>query len=206
MKEIKADKLHTLIPLEDFKAVMGVDDREDKTARFCLVTATLAIEQYCRRKFLRKKYFENMQYTGSLVFPFREYPVSEILAVFALKKDEAIKSNGLLIEPEFYRPMLGNGFNEEYTFELLLSPSVKRFVWLSAIKVIYWGGYKAGTVPADLVAACLELASWNMNRYRGKRIGMSGNIRGAGIQGEHFELSMPENVRGLIEPYRRKTI
>jgi len=50
--------LYTLIPLEDFKAVLGVDDREDKQARFCIVTATLTIEQYCKRKLLRKKYFK----------------------------------------------------------------------------------------------------------------------------------------------------
>jgi len=47
---------------------------------------------------------------------------------------------------------------------------------------------------------------WNFNRYRGKRVGMTGNIRGAGKEGEHFEASMPENVKALLEPYRRKTI
>jgi hypothetical protein len=45
-----------------------------------------------------------------------------------------------------------------------------------------------------------------MNRYRGRRIGMTGNVRGSGKDGEHFEASMPENVRTLLEPYRRKTI
>jgi len=77
---------------------------------------------------------------------------------------------------------------------------------LTAIKVIYLAGYKHCDVPADLSAACLELASWNFNRYKGRRVGMSGNIRGSGVQGEHFEMSMPENVRLLLEPYRRKTI
>ncbi|MCL2411634.1 MAG: hypothetical protein FWC97_08330, partial [Treponema sp.] len=38
-----------------------------------------------------------------------------------------------------------------------------------------WSGYKAGDVPADLASACLELAAWNMNRYRGRRIGVTGN-------------------------------
>jgi hypothetical protein len=35
---------------------------------------------------------------------------------------------------------------------------------------------------------------------------MTGNIRGAGKEGEHFEMSIPENVKQLLEPYRRKTI
>ena len=196
-KPAESNFLYSLIPLDEFKAVMGVDDREDKTARFCLVTSTLTIEQYCKRKFLRKQYFETIKLTDRLLVILKEYPVSEILAVSIL--------NGQIIEPEFYRPMLGNDYNEEMPFELLLSPSLKPYN-LKAIKVIYLAGYKHCDVPADLSAACLELASWNFNRYNGRRVGMSGNIRGSGVQGEHFELSIPENVKALIEPYRRKTI
>ena len=198
------NNLYTLIPLDEFKAVIGIDDREDKTVRFCLLTATLTIEQYCKRKFLRKKYIEVSKLNGDLLIPLREYPVTEILVVFASSR-EIIGNKEKIIEPEFYRPMIGNGFNEELPFELLLPPSLRPYCYTS-FKVIYWAGYKNGYVPADLASACMELAIWNMNRYRGKRIGMTGNIRGAGIHGEHFELSMPENVKTLLEPYRRKTI
>jgi hypothetical protein len=224
--------LYTLIPLDEFKAVMGIDDREDKTARFCLLTATLTIEQYCKRKFLRKKYIEVSKINGDLLIPLREYPVTEILVIFASNR-EMTTNKEKIIEPEFYRPMIGNGFNEEMPFELLLSPSLRPYRYTS-FKVIYWAGYVVNPhpcgfttgsfcdaktpakarktaasmppVPADLASACMELAAWNMNRYRGRRIGMTGNIRGTGIQGEHFELSMPENVKTLLEPYRRKTI
>jgi hypothetical protein len=65
------DSLYTLIPLDEFKAVLGVDDREDKLARFCLVTATLTIEQYCKRKLLRKKYFEKIDFNGDLFVPLK---------------------------------------------------------------------------------------------------------------------------------------
>ena len=182
---------------------MGIDDRDDKTARFCLVTATLTIEEYCKRKFLRKQYFETIPIINDyFVLPLREYPVREILLV--CNENFGMKNEGI-IEPEFYRPMIGNGYNEEIILELLLSPSLKPYQ-LKAIKVNYLAGYSLGEIPANLSAACLELASWNFNRYKGKRIGMSGNIRGAGVQGEHFEMSIPENVKALIEPYRRKTI
>ena len=33
-----------------------------------------------------------------------------------------------------------------------------------------------------------ELTSWNMNRYRGRRIGMSGNIRGAGVRVVKYQM------------------
>jgi len=191
--------LYTLVPLEDFKAVLGIDDREDKLARFCLVTATLTIEQYCMRKFLRKKHFETIDYCGDLYFPLREFPVSEVLAVYVLK-------SGDLLEPEFYRvePVCGTDYN--FPFAIKLSIAYRYYRGLTAIKVVYWAGYAPNKIPADLSSACLELASWNMNRYRGRRVGMSGNIRGAGREGEHFELSMPENVKALLEPYRRKVI
>jgi len=178
---------------------LGIDDREDKIARFCLVTGTLTIEHYCKRRFLRKKHFERLEYTGDLVLPLREYPISKVLAVYLYGKGE-------ILEPDFYNTIPDCGTDDDLPFSLSLSPALQRYRGLSAIKAVYWAGYGSGSVPPDLAAACMEFASWNMNRYRGRRIGMTGNIRGAGKEGEHFEMSMPENVRSLLEPYRRKTI
>ena len=196
----KNKEIHSLIPLEDFKALMGVDSREDKMSRFCLTTATLNIERYCMRTFLRKKKTEILELSGDWEVLLGEYPVSEILGVYGINRQCE-----RYLEPYFYRPMFGCVLGEELPFSILISSSLKQFRF-SAVKVIYWVGYKNGAVPSDLSSACMELAMWNMNRYRGRRIGMTGNIKGAGIQGEHFELSMPENVRKLLEPYRRKTI
>jgi hypothetical protein len=76
--KIRSNFLYTLISLKEFKSLLGVDDREEKLARFCLVTSTLAIEQYCKRKLLRKKYSERIEFTGDLFLPLREYPVKSI--------------------------------------------------------------------------------------------------------------------------------
>ena len=191
--------LYTLIPIEDFKSLMGVDDREDKTARFCLVTSTFSIEQYCKRRLLRKKHFEQIEFYGDLVLPLGEYPVNKVLAIYAL-------GNGEILEPDFYKVIPDCGTDEDIPFCLSLSPALNRYRGLKAIKAVYWAGYAPGKVPSDLASACMELAAWNMNRYRGRRIGMTGNVRGNGRDGEHFELSMPENVRSLLEPYRRRVI
>jgi hypothetical protein len=91
-------------------------------------------------------------------------------------------------------------------FSLSLSPALKKYSSVSAVKVVYWTGYAHNKVPSDLAAACLELASWNISRYRGRLVGMTGNIREAGKEGKHFEMSMPENVKLLLVPYKRKTI
>ena len=195
--------LYTLILLEDFKALMGVDDREDKTASFCLVTATFSIEQYCKRRLLRKKHFERLDYIGDLLLPLREYPVNNVLAVFAVTNRG---TDGEIIEPDFYNVIPDCGTYEDIPYSISFSRALQRYQGLTAFKAVYWAGYSVGSVPPDLASACLELAAWNMNRYRGRRIGMTGNVRGTGKEGEHFEMSMPENVRSLLEPYRRKTI
>ncbi|MDR0287343.1 MAG: hypothetical protein LBI03_06545 [Clostridiales bacterium] len=190
--------LYTLVSLEKFKSILGIDDRDDKLSKFCLVTATLTIEQFCKRKLIQKKCCEVIQTIGDNYFPLREYPVTNVLAVFET-------ANGGIIEDEFYHVIPNIGTNEDIPFSVELSPAYAR-MGCRAIKVIYCAGYKKGAVPADLAAACLELASWNFNRYKGHLIGVNENFKTSSKEGGHFEMSMPENVKLLLEPYRRKTI
>jgi hypothetical protein len=70
--------LHSLIPLADFKALLGIDGRDDKISRFCLITATYTIEQYCLRRLFLKRHFELIAYNGDPLLPLREYPVREV--------------------------------------------------------------------------------------------------------------------------------
>jgi hypothetical protein len=205
MGQEKADKLYSLIPLEEFKAVLGIDDRDDKLVIFCLKSATKTIEQYCQRHFLRKQYFEWISLTSDLLLPLNEYPVSKVLAVFVEGNREWGIGSGEILEPEFYRILPDCGTDIDIPYLIKFSPAVMK-LRCNAIKITYQAGYSVGNVPADLSAACLELASWNMNRYKGRRVGMTGNVRGGGKDGEHFELAMPLNVKQLLEPHRRKTI
>jgi hypothetical protein len=234
MGQEKADKLYSLITLEDFKAVLGIDDREDKLTRFCLVTATHTIEEYCKRRLLRKRHFEWNEYKGDLLVPLREYPVISIsseqltmnnteiphpcgisVGSFFNKKTSAkavVTAASMPLDPKFYRVIPDCGSNMNFPYSIELSNMLKRHLEFHRrrgsveIRVVYWAGYAQANVPADLSAACLELASWNMNRYKGRRVGMTGNVRGGGKDGEHFEASMPLNVKQLLEPHRRKTI
>jgi hypothetical protein len=200
--------LHTLIPLADFKAILGIDDREDVLSRYCLLTATFTIEQHCKRRFFIKKHFERIEANGDLLLPLREYPVREVLAVYIVG---AFGETGEPLEPDLYRviPDLEEETGEkpeDTVYSLSLSSALNQGWGPSAVKAVYRAGYGYGEAPADLASACLELAAWNMSRYRGKRIGMTGSVRGSGKDGEHLEASMPENVRFLLEPYRRRTI
>ena len=194
--------LYTLIPLEDYKALTGIDDRDDKICCFCLVTSTLAMEQYCKRRFLRKKHIETLNYYGDSLLPLMEYPANSISEVYTMNGSN---ETGKPVEKDFYC-LIPISRNHMMPCNLFLSPALQRYRRFKAIKIVYSAGYTAGNMPQDLAAACMELASWNLGRYKGRRIGMTGNVRGSGRDGEHFELSMPENVRALLEPYKRKTI
>ena len=207
--------LHSLISLEDFKTVLNMDDREDRLCRFCLTTATYTIEQYCRRQLLVKSHFEDLAFWGDRIIPLSHYPVREILAVYARKNnneqvtinnERKVEINLVLIEPNLYstEPELGVGF--EVPSCIVLSPTLRLKRGERSLRVVYKTGYTVKQVPPDLSAACLELAAWNLNRYRGRRIGTTGVIRGNGRDGEHFEMSIPENVITLLEPYKRKVI
>jgi hypothetical protein len=203
--------LHTLIPLEDFKAILGIDDREDTLSRYCLITATYTIEQYCKRRLLRRKNTDYLTFTGEYIFSLREYPVRKVLAVYAaatgtVQRGEPLYSSENLVDSKHYYCLPDEGIREDLPFSLVLRPPRGLAREEMGIRVRYLAWYACGEVPADLTSACLELAVWNMTRYRGRRIGTTGNVRGSGKDGEHLEASMPENVRQLLEPYRRRTI
>jgi hypothetical protein len=214
--------LHSLIPLEDFKALLGVDDREDKISVFCLTTATFTIEQYCKRRLFQKKHTDYLTFTGEHILTLREYPVRKVLTVHAATTGASLRGElfetgkltrtACLVDPKHYYCIPDEAVFEDLPFSLVLRPPFRLTRDDMSIKVRYVAGYAPGKacpphgVPADLASACLELAAWNMARYRGRRIGITGNVRGSGKDGEHLEASMPENVRLLLESYIRKTI
>ena len=88
--------IYSLLPLEDFKAILGIDDREGKIARYCLVTATYTIEQYCKRRLIRKKHFESLEYIGDLFIPLREYPVTKVLVAYAVANNNGIVTRAVI--------------------------------------------------------------------------------------------------------------
>ncbi|MDR2185404.1 MAG: hypothetical protein LBO80_07040 [Treponema sp.] len=203
--------LHSLIPFGDFKAILGVDDREHTLSRYCLITATYTIEQYCQRRLLRRKNTDYLTFIGEYIFGLREYPVRKVLAVYAAKAGTVMQAETLfgpesLVDPKHYYCLPDEGIYENIPFSLVLRPPFRLSRKEQAIKVRYLAGYSVGKAPPDLASACLELAAWNMSRYRGRQIGITGAVRGNDKEGEHLEASMPENVRLLLEPYRRRVL
>ena len=185
VKKADGDTLYSLISLEDFKNLLSVDDRDDKMSRFCLITSTFTIEQYCRRKLCQKTIHQVFKEWQDFTVYLREYPV------ISMSNEQVTMSNGNILDPEYYRVIPDCGINENYPYSIVFSPEIKRMRDLKYINITYQAGYPCGEVPADLSSACLELAVWNMSRYKGKRIG---------------EEKIPASVRELLEPYKRRVI
>jgi hypothetical protein len=196
--------LHSLIPLEDFKTILTVDDREAALSRYCLVTATYSIEQYCKRRLFRGLHTDYLDFQGDRLLALREYPVRAIFTVYADR--ERRWGPATRLESRLYYRVPNPGTIEDFIYNLYILPEARLPHGERVIRVRYRAGYACGEAPADLGSACLELAAWNMTRYKGRRIGMTGAVRGKGNDGEHLEASMPEQVRGLLEPYVRRTI
>jgi hypothetical protein len=219
-------KLYSLIPYEEFKSVLSLDDRDENLIRFCLTIATHTIEQHCRRKFLTKVHMEDLSCYGERTIPLTHYPIQKICAVYIkMSNEQAAKlpramikeerkllglSNWELLDSDYYAvdPEPGTAFDTPAN--LLLPDDLRVIRCEKSLRAVYKTGYVVGkspdnpfAVPAGLSAACLELASWNFTRYKGKRIGLTGNVRGSGKDGEHLEMSMPTNVKELLQPYRR---
>ena len=209
--KVMRNSLYSLVSLDEFKSVLGFDDRDDRLCRFCLVTSTLTVEQYCMRKFISKKYSEFHEFNGDGVIFLREYPVRKITAVYSQMRNEELQirneklevRNENIVDSKFYRVVPGLGSDEDITAVIKFDSALTYRRLFEGFRVLYQAGYDLGRVPADLEAACLELAAWNMGRYRGRRIGMAGGVR---KDGERWETAMPSNVRGLLETYRRRVI
>ncbi|MDR0908722.1 MAG: hypothetical protein LBM77_03050 [Spirochaetaceae bacterium] len=207
--------LRSLIPLDHFKTLMGIDDREDGIARHCLEAASFAIEGYCRRKMMARKHNEVLRYEGERIFPLKEYPLREVLGVWLYRDGEEMG----ILEPDYWHTIPDDGLalgDADVPAVLVVSHGVRLLHGIDTLHVHYKAGYQRKEIEPDLGSACLELAMWNYTRVRGKKTGVvsTGSTTGAGrgrqaysgVPVEKFEASMPENVRLLLEPYRRKMI
>jgi hypothetical protein len=96
--------------------------------------------------------------------------VREVLAAYQVEPFKA----SVLLEPDFYHTVPECGVLEDWPYSLVVSTALRLAQGGSAIKVLYRAGYVPGKVPPDLASAALELAAWNISRYRGRRIGITG--------------------------------
>jgi uncharacterized phiE125 gp8 family phage protein len=186
------DLFHSLVPLAEAMAYLGTDEREDSLVGFLLVASAYAIEEYCMRRLLRKRVKESFVDTAETVFTLREYPVMEVSAA-------GVSDGYGGVEPVLYglSPEAGSMANLPCTLRVFPANGAGG---RKSVSVKYLAGYRAGDVPPDLKEACLELAAWKLQRHNRRFAGVV-NDKGGGIENK-----MPESIRELLEPYRRRVI
>jgi hypothetical protein len=142
---------------------LGLDDQEEALSRYCLITATYTIEQYCKRHFFRKKHTDYLTFTGEHISNLREHLVRWILAVWVAKagmvqQRKTLFGRKTLLIPNITIASLTKEFMRIYLSPPFCSPRSGFHRKKTRIRVWYLAGYVPGNVPADLALACLELA------------------------------------------------
>jgi hypothetical protein len=134
------NSLHSFISPAEFKKILGIDDREDALCRFVLIASTYTIEQFCKRRLLRKKRLEFFPFYGDYVFPLGEYPVREIMTVQHI---HTLKET-IIVDPELCHTEPEIGTVEDIPFCLSVSPAVGLVRGLSGLRVLYRAGSRRG--------------------------------------------------------------
>jgi uncharacterized phiE125 gp8 family phage protein len=142
------------------------------------------------RRLLRKRVARWFEASADDWFMLSEYPVREVRGVYA--GTATPPGRGRLLAPEDYRLSPFPGALENFPYCVRLTPACAMYGTRMAVMIEYVAGYKGRDVPADLKTACLELAAWNYRRFGERKIGVEGG--------------MPENVKELLAPYKRRVI
>jgi hypothetical protein len=197
MKKIKTIPCQIgLVTVDECKRVLGLDDREDGLTEWLIVAASATIEAYCMRRFTYSNRIEYIDFAGTESQALQEYPVRVVNSV------QRIVNSGALFDVEYLLcPEEGVIVDRPY----LLTISNGRLAMRNGgtVRVEYRAGYMVREMPLQLRQACVELVAWNYARYKDGKIGVTGSVKKGG---ERYETDMPENVKGLLERWRRKTI
>jgi uncharacterized phiE125 gp8 family phage protein len=183
---------NSLVSLADCRALLGIDEREDALLTFLLEAAARAFEDFCRRRLRYGRVIENFYGTRESCFFLREYPVRSIAGVYVTPSGDGeayeLSNGDIQLDPTS---------PQNWTAAVRLNLGAYR--GLNTIKIIYFAGYKSGDVPPDLKSAVLEAVAWMYARHKAKKVGVTGGT-------EQYESALPENVRLLLQPYRRVMI
>lgn len=196
--------VHSLVTLSECKSTLNLDDRDDSFTLFLSITASYSAENHCLRRILRKRHTEYFDSVGDNAFFLREYPIREIVSVHEDRHHRFPETSRINPEHYYCTPDILDA--EDFVSTLTLTPPYTLPRGRKSLRVVYTAGYSVGEVPLDLKQAVIEIVAWNQTRYRSRRIGATGTIRGSGREAEGLELTIPENARLLLEPYQRRTI
>jgi hypothetical protein len=126
--------------------------------------------------------------------------VRKIHSVYATWDPDLVKGKKLYGEESFvarnnYYCLPEEGVDEDRPHIMVLRPPLRNSLDEIKFRVNYTAGYDSENMPDILLLSFLNVVSWNFKRNMGRY-----------VRGEQLEVSLPENVQFLLQPYRRVLI
>lgn len=189
---------YALCPLADVKESLGIASSVttyDNLIIRKINQATLAIENYCGRRFKSTDYVETYDATNINELILRQRPIISLTSLEV--RDTQLNSNDWeTVDSELYHQDTNAG-----VLELLFRASG---LW-NQYRVTYTAGYT--TIPEDLAEACVSLACYYFNNRDGSDVGVASKKEGQRelryANGSLNFKSISENlgIDGILESY-----
>ena len=176
-----------------------MSSKEKTFIELLIFSASAEIETYTGRKLKQRQIRELNDGCSQSEIILKQYPVKEVTS---LKVDnERNYQEETIVSNEYYSCFIPNQDDLEYQSEIILAQGYSFPNGRNNIEVIYTAGYLDEEVPEDLKTAVTELVEWSFKRLNNRQIGEI-NLK----YGQKTQLAtrIPEHVRDLIEPYKRK--
>lgn len=180
--------LTTLTKVKNYLGISGTD--EDTLLNELISGASGAIENFCNRILGEATYTEHHDGRGKSSVVLKQFPVVSVTSVHDdIDRDFEV---GDLVDADNYIVDMVAGM-------VMLKSNATFADGILNVKVVYRAGYS--TIPESVDLACQIWVAAFYNRLKDGADGFASENIG-GIAQAFLNISMPENVKALILPYR----
>lgn len=195
----------SLVSLAWCKDLLSTDERDEATMSLVISSCSTRIEQYLMRRIVERTIVTHFDSVGARELVLPEYPVRSVASV-RCDCERVFGEDAELEEGSWYCATVPYDVFEDLPAVLIFDSFLPLPIGSRIIRVEYAAGYPLDHMPEDLQLATAELVAWELRRVKSKQIGVSGLVPTSGrMERAVLEMQMPENVREMLETYRRRT-
>ena len=189
----------TLVPFEQLQTFMELEDSEEGIINMLSFSATTEIENHTHRILYEREIGEFHDGYNQNSIELKEYPVTEVNRISIRQFTKLCAF--IPLESEAYTCQTQeNGFSTIFLQNNYSFPKGQQ-----NIKVLYTAGYNSETLPDDLQMAVCETVSWLYKRMKARQIGVTQLVDERNRASRFtYDKTLPDHVREILEPYRKK--
>ena len=193
-----------LVSLSTCRDLLSIDDRDESILALVVASSSARVERYLMRRILEGNFSGEFDSLGQRDIVLSEYPVRNVISV-RCDPERVFGDETKLADNAWYCATVPYDILEDLPAVLIFDPFVSLPIGRRIIRVEYTAGYPLDAIPEDLKLATMELVAWEFRRVKSKQVGVSGFVPTSGrMERTVLEMQMPENVREMLEPYRRR--